>query len=166
MFEQSNLLSEFRETLHADDVELAHTFENVLDSLAVDPEQREARGAWDRADAQLRSRMRVEEELMLPMLELYAPFEVVRMRAEHHEIRALLDALGVELDQRQLDPRQCATFLALLHRHSRHEQRVLHPWADQSLLRHTKSDIVWRIRSRPGKRRPGESSPQKGLTTI
>jgi hypothetical protein len=152
MLQRVDLLSEFRETLHAHDVELIQTFENVLACLAVDPKQQEARGAWNMADAELRSRLRMEEELMLPILELYAPHEAVRLRTEHHQIRANLDALGVELDLHQLDSRQCASFLALLHGHSNHEARVLHPWADQSLLPHTKSDVVWRIRSQSGKR--------------
>ncbi|MFT3927696.1 MAG: hypothetical protein QM778_34530 [Myxococcales bacterium] len=148
MFESSSLQSEFRQALHRDNLDLADTLESLLALLTVDPECADARHDLALASEELRSRLNLEEELMLPLLELCAPVDATHLRAEHHEIRAQLDNLAFRIALRELDPHVCATFLSLLHGHAVRDQKLLHPLADQSLLTPTKADIIGRMQAR------------------
>ncbi|MFZ5482614.1 MAG: hemerythrin domain-containing protein [Pseudomonadota bacterium] len=88
-----------------------------------------------------------EEDLLFPAFEAqtgmsHGPTQV--MRAEHTQIRALLDQMAAALTQRSasqfLDSSE--TLLMLLHQHNIKEEQILYPMSDQALAEHAASLIA------------------------
>jgi hypothetical protein len=156
----TNQHSALREALMEDDTRLQRAFEELLAAFRERAPQTSLYTAWSTLDDELRARLRIEEELMLPALELHAGREAACLRAEHHRILGLLDQLGVDLDLHQLDAERCREFLVLLRQHAERERRSLHPWADERLHSSKKGDVIWRLRRR--RARPRERSLTPG----
>jgi hypothetical protein len=140
--------SELCEMLRRDDDLLAKAFEALFARLADDDGRGSLRDAWNELDDELRARFRVEEELLLPVLELVLHNEATRLCDEHHQLLEELDRLGVDIDLHQLESTRVQAFLRLLRQHALSEQTLLHPWADERLSHQRKSDLIWRLRRR------------------
>ena len=110
-------------------------------------EQAVADAAWARADAEfvrfqtaMQRHFAVEETVLFPAFEArtgmrMGPTEV--MRAEHAQMRELLEAAGDSLAARSADDYSgyAETVLIMMQQHNLKEENVLYPMCDQHLVR-------------------------------
>src|SRR3954466_11053504 len=98
------------EALRSDDRRLEGAFEVLLSCFEQDVHREALRTAWEVLDQELLARLRMEEELMLPIMEMYTEAETTSLRSEHHRIRQLLEQLEIDLDLHQLNGPSTVTF--------------------------------------------------------
>jgi hypothetical protein len=108
-----------------------------------DPEQ--ACALFEELEHQLRGQMVLEEELMLRAFELEAHEQADLLRAEHRQLRGLLDLVALELREDSPNRRTAESFLGLLRTHTRHDTQLLHPWVDHCLPQRSKVRILERL---------------------
>jgi len=123
--------------------ELEAAFQDILREHGVNPHALAAR--WDELDAALRDHMAAEEELILPDFQLTAPEEGDALRTEHAQIRELLTAIGHDVQHHQIHTARLHQLVSLLHAHARREDAALYPWAEDSLPRPVRRQLLLRI---------------------
>lgn len=84
---------------------------------------------WCELERRLLSHMDVEEQFLLPLLELSYAAEVERARAEHGQIRGLVCALGLAIESRAVTQAAIRDLVRLLSAHSEREDQVLYKHA-------------------------------------
>jgi iron-sulfur cluster repair protein YtfE (RIC family) len=97
------------------------------------------KGVWQRFDAELRSHLRMEEEILFPAFEeatgMTGGGPTFVMRAEHDQMRGLLDQMATTVAagdlQELLD--EGDTLLLLIHQHNQKEEQMLYPMSEQAL---------------------------------
>lgn len=153
--------TELRETLEATHTRLERDFDLFLASAKMcDPERMKL--TFDALERELCSHMVMEEELMFPLFGLEADREAAALRAEHNEIRRMLDQIAVDLELHAVDEARIAAFTRLQRAHANREHALLYPWIDTRLPRQSKNRIVDRLRA--SFRRPPqqeETSPRQ-----
>lgn len=102
-------------------------------------EMKQAASVYARFVEELRRHIRIEEEILFPIfeeatgLDHNGPTHV--MRAEHAEIRRLMDLMPGAFENgrngaREFEPLRAA-FMSLLHEHHGKEERILYPMTDR-----------------------------------
>jgi iron-sulfur cluster repair protein YtfE (RIC family) len=115
-------------------LELHHRrLDDILDRVEIDVEVgdwSEARRGFSLFRRELHEHMRIEEELLLPSLELPArpaSLPPMMMRAEHAEIRGFLDAIERLLDDERPIGDATDALESFLAAHHSKEERLLYP---------------------------------------
>lgn len=93
----------------------------------------ELRAAWMTFEHELERHLDVEETQILPRFARSRPREARVLTEEHDQIRAQLLDMGVALDLHSLGPERIRGFADTLRAHTRHEDALLYPWANQHL---------------------------------
>ena len=137
--------SELRSLLSDGHSPLEHAFVALLARVTMDDPAR-IREGWNRLERELRSHMLFEEECILPRFELENAPEAARIRTEHHEIRAQLDELGIDLDLHALPPARVAQFIRMLREHAAREESALYPWAESREALPSEPALIDRLR--------------------
>ena len=89
--------------------------------------------AWDALENAVLGHMGAEEEHILPPFAEIYPEEAEAIRAEHDEIRRLLEDLGVSVDLKRLNAGTADELVARLRDHARREDGFVYPWAQRKL---------------------------------
>lgn len=133
-----------KETLAQSATQCLEVDHRHLDAILLESEKAASAGSF--ADARMRfeafasgllRHIEVEEQVLFPELESAAPGArrpTSVMRAEHEELRGLLDRIGAELEARRPGWQAYSSRLKeTLLTHNTKEERVLYPMADASL---------------------------------
>lgn len=89
--------------------------------------------AWDALENAVLGHIGAEEELILPPFADIYPEEAEAIRAEHDEIRGLLEDLAVSVDLKRLNAGTADELATRLQDHARREDGFLYPWAQRKL---------------------------------
>ena len=98
-----------------------------------------ARSAWERFDRSMRHHLMMEEEVLFPALEnatgMHGGGPTFMMRAEHQQIRGLLDQIQTEVNGGNFDgvTDHGDTLLMLIQQHNAKEEGILYPMCDNAL---------------------------------
>lgn len=151
--------SELARQLASDHAHLEQLFGAVTAGLrGGEPDSLRAR--WLELDHALECHLTTEEELILPGFAQAFPSSAARLRQEHHDIRAALVQLGVDLDLHELSSASAARLIRALRMHAHYEDDVLYPWAEQHLTELERPPLLARLRHLQGSHAPkgGERS--------
>ncbi len=113
----------------------------------------ELRAEWTTFERELLEHLTMEEKEILPAFAREQPEDVRTLRLEHDRIRAALAELGVALDLHLIQSPVIEALAVCLDEHSRRENRMLYPWAEQHLP-HARWDATERGLGWAGRERP------------
>jgi hypothetical protein len=117
-----------RSQLAADHRVLEHLFRHLLHDLVVHNEG-DLRATWCELEHRLLSHIDVEEQLLLPVFGVGHHAAAERTRAEHAQIRTLLDDLGAAVELHSLHESAVLRLLQVLDAHIEREDRLIYRFA-------------------------------------
>jgi hypothetical protein len=85
---------------------------------------------WAAVESLLRRHIRLEEDHVLPLLERVDPAEAHAIRAEHAELVAALDDIGVGIELHAVDGAAANALIRRVRLHAEREEELLYPWTD------------------------------------
>jgi len=109
-----------------------------VEAVAEEGTQEDIAAAWSRFDAAMRRHMQMEEEILFPAFEaatgmVGGPTQV--MRAEHAQMRGLLDQMGASARAGDGDDLVDLgdTLMLLVQQHNQKEEHMLYPMSERAL---------------------------------
>jgi len=121
-----------RTQLATDHRVLEHLFRHLLHDLVV-CNTGDLRATWCELEHRLLSHIDVEEQLLLPVFGVGHQAATERTRAEHAQIRILLDELGAAVELHSLHESAVERLLQLLEAHIEREDRLIYRFANELL---------------------------------
>ena len=122
-------LTSATELLRAEHAQLEHVYAALLAAYRGG-DWNDVRASWKMFEAELRAHMATEEQLVFPAFEATSPEEARQLRAEHDELRRLLETLGVNIELHAVPSADAEELVRRLRAHGEHEERVFYPWID------------------------------------
>lgn len=96
-------------------------------------DSREVQLTWRQLETELDGHMRYEETELFPRFAEMHPTEAAALRAEHDELRRLMEALAIETELHTVRAEIAERLLDRLRAHAVREDALLHPWATRHL---------------------------------
>mgnify|MGYP001048252616 FL=1 len=85
---------------------------------------------WQELERALCAHMDEEEQQVFPVFRAVEPAEAAALKADHDELRGLVELLGIKIERRSLTEPDAHALVRRLRAHGAREERVLHPWID------------------------------------
>jgi hemerythrin superfamily protein len=129
---------QIRETMLQEHQLILSLLQQLLDACDTN-DQHCVQDAWQKLEPALRNHLEAEERCLFPLLEPAHPVEVAASRAEHAEIRRLLDELGLQAELHTSRKQRIEQLATRLEAHARREGDGLYRWAEHAASKHDRS---------------------------
>ncbi len=107
---------------------------------------RDVVAGWAAFERELLEHMAAEEEVVIPSYARHAPADARRILDEHARLRAIVSAMGVDVELHEIRVARLTRLLDALETHADHEDAVMYPWAEENLVEVAQHVLVDRIR--------------------
>jgi hemerythrin-like domain-containing protein len=108
-------------------------FGEVTEAAAAGVDPRTLGELWSRFDAAVRAHLEMEEQHLFPAVADEHSVEVRALGFEHQRIRAMLDAMDVEMDLHMARDPAIEALIETLRAHAAREDRGLYRWAGRAM---------------------------------
>lgn len=89
---------------------------------------------WTEFDAGINAHLAYEEKSLFPTFRAVDPQEAASLLREHHEIRALVNELGIGVDLHMINAAVVEALVEKLRAHAKREEAILYRWANANVV--------------------------------